>query len=130
MTQEDYKLWTNAAVTYTKEDWSRIVDAASSRLASFLCLETLPAPIPDDLAQLLANFICGVIKFQGDFDAIDYKSVRNFTIRFRSDSAVNAFAQIAQHFGDVIDRYSKCDLGFKVEQSTECCERGRYYDCI
>lgn len=121
MTQDDYKLWTGETVTFDDEDWERIVDVASGRLASFLCLEALPDPLPDDLAELLANFICGVFKFQGNFDTVESKSVRNFTIHFRSDSAVNAFAQVARQFDDVIGKYSECDLGFKVEKSTRCC---------
>ena len=121
MTQDDYKLWTGETVTFDDEDWERILAVASSRLASFLCLEALPDPLPDDLAELLANFICAVQKFQGNFDTIESKSVRNFTIHFRSDSAVNAYAQIARQFDDVIGKYSNCDTDFKVERSSRCC---------
>lgn len=121
MTQDDYKLWTGETVTFEDEDWERILAVASSRLASFLCLEALPDPLPDDLAELLANFICAVQKFQGNFDTIESKSVRNFTIHFRSDSAVNAYAQIARQFDDVIGEYSECDTDFKVERSSRCC---------
>lgn len=118
MTQDDYKLWTGATVTFTDEDWARIVAVASERLASFLCLDSLPDPLPDRLAELLANFINGVFKYQGDYDAVESKSVRNFTIHFRSDSAVNAFAQIATKYGDTIDEYSECGQSIKVEHST------------
>lgn len=121
MTQDDYRLWTGETVTFDDEDWERILAVASSRLASFLCLEALPNPLPDDLAELLANFICAVQKFQGNFDTIESKSVRNFTIHFRSDSAVNAYAQIARQFDDVIGKYSNCDTDFKVERSSRCC---------
>lgn len=121
MTQDDYKLWTGETVTFDDENWERILAVASSRLASFLCLEALPNPLPDDLAELLANFICAVQKFQGNFDTIESKSVRNFTIHFRSDSAVNAYAQIARQFDDVIGKYSNCDTDFKVERSSRCC---------
>lgn len=121
MTQDDYKLWTGETVTFEDEDWERILTVASSRLASFLCLEALPDPLPDDLAELLANFICAVQKFQGNFDTVESKSVRNFTIHFRSDSAVNAYAQIVRQFDDVIGKYSDCDSSFKVERSTRCC---------
>lgn len=121
MTQDDYRLWTGETVTFDDEDWERILAVASSRLASFLCLEALSNPLPDDLAELLANFICAVQKFQGNFDTIESKSVRNFTIHFRSDSAVNAYAQIARQFDDVIGKYSNCDIDFKVERSSRCC---------
>ena len=121
MTQDDYTLWTGETVTFDDEDWERIVAVASQRLASFLCLESLPDPLPDDLEGLLANFICAVFKFRGNYDTVESKSVRNFTIHFRSNSAVNAFAQVADQFGDVIGKYSECESDIKVERSTRCC---------
>ena len=131
MTQDDYKLWTGATVTFADEDWARIVAVAEKRLASFLCLEALPDPLPDDLEELLANFINAVFKYQGDYDAVESKSVRNFTIHFRSDSAVNAFAQIAKNYGDTIDEYSECGTTIKVEHSTRsCCENWSCDECI
>lgn len=131
MTQDDYKLWTGASVTFSNADWTRIVAVASKRLASFLCLESLPAVLPDDLEELLANFINAVFKYQGDYDAIESKSVRNFTIHFRSDSAVNAFAQVAKNYGDTIDEYSECGTTIKVEHNTRnCCGNWSCDECI
>lgn len=122
MEQEDYKLWTGETVTYSDEDWGRIVAVASSRLASFLCLDSLPTPMPDDLAMVLANFIYGVLSFQGAKDAqVEEKRIRNFTIRFSSNNAANAFSQVASNYGDVIEKYSNCGNGFAVEKSTRCC---------
>lgn len=123
MTQDDYKLWTGETVSYSNADWKRIVDVAKTRLASFLCLESWPETVADDLEMLLANFICAVLRWQGTPEAgISSKSVRNFTISFNSDSAVNAFTQIARNYSDIIDKYSLCDSGLMVEKS-------KHYGC-
>lgn len=123
MEQDTYKLYTGQTVSYTDTDWSALVAIAEMRLASFLCLDTFPEldESNQDLAMLLANFICAVIKYQGTNDTIDSKSVRNFTIRFKSSSAANAFSQISQQYGDIIEKYSNCKLGFAVEKSKRCC---------
>ena len=125
MTQDDYQLWTNQTASFTDEDWTRIVNNASKRLASFLCLDELPTDddgkIPDDLQEVLANFICGVLRLRGSSQEVSSKHIRNFTINFRSSEADNAFANIAAKYSDVIDEYSKCGLGFTVEKSKRCC---------
>lgn len=122
MTQEDYKLWTGEdASAYTTDQWSRIVASASARLASFLCLESLPADedgtLPNDLQQLLTNYIAAVKEHQGVSSAVESKHVRNFTINFAKTTAANAFAQIAAQYGDIIEKYSECDLGISVEKN-------------
>lgn len=125
MTQDDYKLWTGETVSYSQADWQRIVNVAKTRLASFLCLESWPETIADDLQMLLANFICAVLRWQGTPEAgISSKSVRNFTISFNSDSAVNAFAQVAKNYSDIIEKYSMCDSGLTVEKSKRYCCNG------
>ena len=124
MTQDDYKLFTGQTVNYDDTDWGIIVDVAESRLASYLCLEEFPEldETNQDLAMLLANFIAAVFKFQGDSGTIESKSVRNFTINFRS-SATNAFEQIYKQYEDIIEKYSECELGIDVERSRLCsCE--------
>lgn len=122
-TQEQYTLYTGQASSYDDEDWEVLVSVAEMRLASFLCLESFPELTDDnvDLGLLLANFIAAVLKFQGDGDAVESKSVRNFTINFKTSSAANAFSQIASQYSDIIDKYSECDLGVKVERSKRCC---------
>lgn len=127
MTQDDYKLFTGQTVNYTDDDWGIIVDVAENRLASFLCLEEFPELDESnyDLGMLLANFICATLKFQGDSGTIESKSVRNFTINFRS-SATNAFEQIYKQYEDIIEKYSNCELGVNVEKSHRCCCEGRY----
>lgn len=125
LTQEDYSLFTGQTVTYNDTDWSDIVDVASMRLASFLCLGDFPDldETNRDLAMLLANFIAGVFEFQGDSGTIESKSVRNFTINFKS-SATNAFEQIYRQYEDIIEKYSECELGLSVEKTRrDCCER-------
>jgi hypothetical protein len=118
MTQDDYKLWTGETVSYSDTDWQRIVNVAKTRLASFLCLESWPEQVADDLEMLLANFICAVLRWQGTPEAsVSSKSVRNFTISFSSDSAINAFAQVAKNYSDIIEKYSLCDSGLEVEKS-------------
>lgn len=122
MTKDDYKLWTGETVDYSDEDWQRIVDVAKTRLASLLCLDSWPAEVADDLEMLLANFICAVLRFQGTPEAsVSSKSVRNFTISFNSDSAVNAFAQLGNNYSDIIEKYSQCGSGLKVEDSKGYC---------
>ena len=123
LTLEQYTLFTGINTTLDDEQWASIVTVAEMRLASFLCLEELPELDEDnqDLALLLANFIAAVLKFQGDGDAIESKSVRNFTINFKTSSASNAFAQIASQYSDIIDKYSECGLGVVVERSRKSC---------
>lgn len=122
MTKDDYKLWTGETVDYSDADWQRIVNVAKTRLASLLCLDEWPAEVADDLEMLLANFICAVLRFQGTPEAsVSSKSVRNFTISFNSDSAVNAFAQLGNNYSDVIEKYSQCGSGLKVEDSKRYC---------
>lgn len=127
MTQDEYKLFTGQTVNYTDDDWGIIVDVAESRLASFLCLEEFPELDENnyDLAELLANFIAAVFKFQGDSGTIESKSVRNFTINFRS-SATNAFEQIYKQYEDIIEKYTNCELGVHVERTHRCCCEGNY----
>lgn len=122
LTQENYCLYTGQSVSYSDTEWSAIVGIASSRLASLLCLEELPVFTDDnqDLALLLANFICTVLKFQGASDEVESKSVRNFTINFKS-SAANAFEQIYAHYKDIIDKYSNCGLELTVERNARHC---------
>lgn len=129
MTQDDYKLWTGEdASRYTDEQWTKILTVAKLRLASFLCLSELPTDddgnLPADIEQLLANFIAEVIVHQGTTGEVESKHVRNFTIEFASTTAANAFAKISQQYGDIIERYSNCNLGFAVEGSARyCCGR-------
>lgn len=129
MTQDDYKLWTGEdASSYTTTEWTKILTVAKLRLASFLCLSELPTDdqgnLPADLEQLLANFIAEVIVNQGTTGAVESKHIRNFTIEFASTTAANAFAKIAEQYGDIIEHYSNCKLGFAVEGSARyCCGR-------
>lgn len=125
LTQEQYKLFTGQAVSYSSADWQTLVGVASVRLASFLCLDTFPELTSTnvDLAMLLANFIAAVLRFQGGGDTVTSKRVRNFTINFKTSSASDAFSQIATQYGDIIDRYSDCKTGVIVERSWgRCCE--------
>mgnify|MGYP007112554592 CR=1 FL=1 len=122
LTQDDYKLLTGQTVNCSDEDWDILVDIAKLRLASFLCLDEFPEldETNNDLALLLANFLCSSLKFQGAPDTIESKSVRNFTINFKS-SATNAFEQIYKQYEDIIEKYNKCHLGIKVECSARHC---------
>lgn len=128
LTQADYTTLTGQSVNYSAEDWLMIVNIASQRLASFLCLDEMPELTEDnaDLKLLFANFICAMLKFTGNSDTISTKSIRNFTISFKS-SAANAFQQIYSQYRDIIEKYTQCDLGIKVERSQRhCC--GLYDD--
>lgn len=124
LTQEQYTLLTGQTVNCPDEDWQVLASVASSRLASLLCLDELPEldESNQDLALLLATFLCTTLKFQGAPDTIESKSVRNFTINFKS-SATNAFEQIYSQCRDIIEKYDQCDIGIKVECSSRCCCR-------
>lgn len=129
MTQDDYKLYTNQTVNYSDDDWAILVSIAESRLASFLCLSELPEldETNQDLAMLLANFLAASIKFAGNPDTIESKSVRNFTINFKSN-ATNAFEQIYSQYEDIIEKYSQCGTEINVEKNAPCCDwRNRGY---
>lgn len=122
MTQDDFKFLTGMTTNYTATQWAKILQAASIRLASFLCLDELPTPLPADLEELLANFIAGVITHQGADQEVESKHVRNFTVNFRRSTAANAFAQIAQQYGDTIERWTECGLGVNVsDKPWRCC---------
>lgn len=127
MEQADYQLFTGTTVAYSEEDWARLVNVAEGRLASFLCLDSLPSTLPDDLAELLANFIHGVLAHQGDDTPIEEKRIRNFTIRFTTSSAANAFAEVAKNYYDTIEKYSNCGSGIAVEKSERSCCDGYIY---
>lgn len=122
MTQEQYMLLTGQAVNCSDEDWQALVNIAITRLASFLCLETFPElnETNQDLALLLASFICATLKFQGAPDTIESKSVRNFTINFKT-SATNAFDQIYSQYEDIIEKYNNCGTGIHVEKNARHC---------
>ena len=121
MTQDEFKLFTNQSVSYTDTDWALLVNIAESRLASFLCLSEFPEldESNQDLAMLLANFLAASIKFAGNSDTISSKSVRNFTISFKSN-ATNAFEQIYSQFEDIIEKYSQCGTEINVERNAHC----------
>lgn len=123
MTQDDYKLWTGSAVSFTEEDWQRLVSVASSRLASLLCLEVLPAPLPDDLGFLLANFINGVLRYRGTPESsVQSKQVRNFSITFSTSTITDVFNNIMKNYADIVDKYSRCGCSLKVEKSAPDCD--------
>ena len=123
LTQEQYTLFTGQTVNCSDTDWKALVNIAIGRLASLLCLEELPDTENGENQEfllLVANFMCSALKFQGAPDIIESKSVRNFTINFKS-SATNAFEQIYSQYEDIIEKYSKCGSGIKVERSSRCC---------
>lgn len=122
LTQAQYTLLTGHKVNYSSSDWTVIVSIAEMRLASLLCIEKFPEldASNEDLALLLANFLCTVLKFQGAPDTIESKSVRNFTINFKS-SATNAFEQIYSQYEDIIEKYTQCNLGIHVERNARHC---------
>lgn len=123
MTQDEYTLFTGQTVSYSSSDWRTLVNVAETRLASLLCLDVFPTLDASnaDLAMLLANFISATLKYMGSDDTIDSKSVRNFTIKFKS-SATNAFEQVYSQYRDIIEKYSQCDMIVKVERSApHCC---------
>lgn len=123
LTQQEFSTLTGQTVNYSQSDWELLEGIAEIRLASLLCLDIFPEldSTNTDLAILLANFISATLKYMGADDTIDSKSVRNFTIKFKS-SATNAFEQIYSQYSDIIEKYSECDTIVKVERSScHCC---------
>ena len=115
LTQEDYQTLTGQTVCLPDEEWDLLVNIAMIRLASLLCIEEFPEldSTNQDLALLLANFLCATLKFQGAPDTIQSKSVRNFTINFE---------QIYSQYRDIIEKYDKCHIGVTVERNAwHCC---------
>lgn len=121
----NYMLWTgDAAPQVTDAQWAKITNAAAARLLSFLCMNELPDPMPDDFEELLANFISAVRIRSGSKGEVETKIVRSFHITFRAKSAANAFAEIYTQFGDVIAKYSLCGSTLNVERNEGyCCGR-------
>ena len=123
LTQQEFTTLTGQTINYGKNDWELIEGIAEIRLASLLCLDVFPEldSTNTDLALLLANFISATLKYMGSDDTIESKSVRNFTINFKS-SATNAFEQIYSQYSDIIEKYTQCDTIVKVERSSyHCC---------
>lgn len=129
LTQDNYKLYTGETVNYADDDWRKLVSMATVRLAGFLCLEELPTDeggnLPDDLAMLLANFLCLVLMTQGRNIPVTSKRVRNFTINF-GNNATNAFAKLMDNYADIIGKYSQCGSGVCVEKSARRCCYGHF----
>lgn len=118
ITITNYVLWTGeSAPQYSDAEWVKLTNAAASRLMSFLCINELPEDLPDELEELLANFIASVIARSGSKGEVESKIVRNFHINFRAKSAANAFAEIGQEYGDIIEKYSQCGSGISVEKN-------------
>lgn len=117
MTQEEYNLFTGESIEMDGEDWAVLLEVAEARLASFLCMEEFPAKPSDLLKELLANFMCAVFKYRGNgTDKVEEKKVRNFTVKFSTDDAPNAFAQVATNYGDLIEMLTQCEPTLKVER--------------
>lgn len=127
LTQQEFSVLTGQTINYGKADWELLEGIAEIRLASLLCLDIFPEldSSNTDLAMLLANFISAILKYMGADDTIESKSVRNFTINFKS-SATNAFEQIYSQYSDIIEKYSQCDTIVKVERSS--CHGCGYYN--
>lgn len=126
LTQDDYKLYTGESVNYADADWQKLVNMAAARLASFLCLEELPdnnvGKLPDNLAMLLANFLCLVLMNRGRNIPVTSKRVRNFTINYGSDGVTNAFAKLQENYSDIIAKYSACGKDYAIEcDAPRCC---------
>lgn len=125
ITIANYILWTGeSAPQMTDAQWARVANTAAARLLSFLCMNELPDPMPDDFEELLANFIAAVISRSGSKGEIESKIVRNFHITFRAKNTANAFADIYADYADIIGKYSQCDSSLHVEQNERyCCGR-------
>ncbi len=125
MTQEEFTLFTNQTTNFSDEDWQTLLGVAEGRLASFLCLDALPDPMPDDFKMLLANFMAAVLETRGKGEGrVSSKSVRNFTISFHDSGATTAFGRVAENYGDLIEKYSNCGSSLKVERDARLYDYG------
>lgn len=124
MTQEEFTLFTNQTINLSDEQWDVLLAIAEGRLASFLCLDALPDPMPEDFKMLLANFMSAVLETRGKGEGkVSSKSVRNFTISFR-ESGTTAFGRVAENYGDLIEKYSNCGSSLKVERNARLYDYG------
>lgn len=128
LTQDDYKLYTGETISFSDEDWTKLVSMSKVRLAGLLCLEKLPTDsegnLPSDLGLVLANFIYLTLSHRGADSRVASKSVRNFSISFGSSSVSSAFAKLRDNYGDILDKYSNCGSSLDIEHNTRtCCER-------
>lgn len=80
---------------------------AITKLCDVLCLETLPNPLPCDLAQVLAGFFAAVASSQLEPNNIERKRVEDFEVTYR-ESQDSAMASIVKKNLGVIAKYSAC----------------------
>lgn len=128
LTQDDYKLYTGETISFSDEDWTKLVSMSALRLAGLLCLEELPTDskgvLPADLGMVLANFIYLVLSHRGADSRVVSKSVRNFSISYGNSNVSSAFAKLRDNYGDILDKYSNCGSGLGIEHNTRtCCGR-------
>lgn len=125
ITIANYILWTgDSAPQMTDAQWARVTNTAAARLLSFLCMDELPDPMPDDFEELLANFLSAIFARSGSKGEVESKTVRNFHITFRTKNTANAFADIYADYADIIGKYSQCDSALHVEHNERyCCGR-------
>lgn len=128
LTQDDYRLYTGETISFSDEDWTKLVSMSAVRLAGLLCLEELPTDsedaLPSDLGMVLANFIYLVLSHRGADSRVTTKRVRNFSISYGDSNVSSAFAKLEDNYGDILEKYSNCGLGLDIEHSTRtCCGR-------
>lgn len=128
LTQDDYKFYTGETISFSDEDWTKLVSMSAVRLAGLLCLEELPTnsegALPADLSMVLANFIYLVLSHRGADSRVTTKRVRNFSISYGDSNVSSAFAKLRDNYGDILDKYSNCGSGLGIEHNTRtCCGR-------
>lgn len=121
LTQDEYSLYTGEPVSgkYSDEYWKKLVNIALSRLESLLCLPELPwaeKDTPDKFKMLLAEFMSGTFAHSGNQEKVQSKTIRNFSVTFRSNKAANAFQSLYEKYPDIIEEYSGCGDGFIIEK--------------
>ena len=80
---------------------------AITKLCDVLCLETLPNPLPCDLAQVLAGFFGAVATSQLEPNNIERKRVEDFEVTYRDGEDSNFVGVIKKNLA-TIAKYSAC----------------------
>ena len=100
---------------------------AVTKLTDMLCLDTLPNPLPCDLAQVLAGFFAAVASSQLEPNNIESKRVEDFQVTYRDDQDSSIEAVVKRNLA-TIAKYSACEQAilhgrtiFNGDEEDCCC---------
>lgn len=122
ITREQIQTYTgNGLAGLTDAQLAVFIEACEARLAHLLCLDSLPATIPADLAMLLANYIVAIHTLnQSGVGGVKRKQVRNFTIEYGNNEP--SILNLRQQFSDTIAIYSMCKRAVLFQSIKPTCK--------